>query len=274
MLGTTTLAPPNPPTALPALPISTQAVQLAGLTSFPQALWDLANGADPDHPLPSPSNPIAPIAEQLVLNLTTYGKQLLAGQGAQIPAEVATHLTNVGKVLQGVPDLITGTLEDTIGETEASAGGGVFLGALAGGAVTSVLFGWIPGLDPAAVGQLGTFAGAVIGAVVFASLTALTAPGGWVLPALSLRNDIAVALAAPVTPASASQPAASQRAASQPVASQPAASSRTAATAPHPVAPPRLRPENHIATASAPAASAQAGIGHARHAGPKAGSQP
>jgi hypothetical protein len=263
MVATTTLAPPKPPTSLPAPPISTQAVQLAALPGFLQTFWDLASGADPDHPLPSPSNPIAPIAEQLVLNLTTYGHQLLAGQGTQIPAEVTTHLANIGKVLQGIPDLVTQTVYNTVGAIQVSAAGGVLFGALAGGGLASAVFGSIPGLSEAAAGQFGTVIGAIVGVAVCVTLAVLAAPGGWVMSALSLRNDIATALASPAPPGSASQPA----------ASTPAASRRTAATTPHPTTQPSLRPNRHIATPSAPAAAPRIGIGHARDGGSTAGSR-
>ena len=45
--------------------------------------------------LPATSNPIAPIAEQAVINVATYAGQLITGQGGKIPGEVASHLTKV-----------------------------------------------------------------------------------------------------------------------------------------------------------------------------------
>jgi hypothetical protein len=47
------------------------------------------------NPLPANSNPIAPIAQQVVLDLAHYGDQLLAGQGGQIPGEISGQLSRV-----------------------------------------------------------------------------------------------------------------------------------------------------------------------------------
>ncbi len=50
-------------------------------------------------PLPNPTIFLAPIATQIVLNQLIYVGQLFSGQGGQIPGEIQTHLTNVGKVM-------------------------------------------------------------------------------------------------------------------------------------------------------------------------------
>lgn len=50
--------------------------------------------------LPAVSNPIAPIAEQVAINLLTYGGQLLSGQGGLIPGEIQSHVGKVGQVVQ------------------------------------------------------------------------------------------------------------------------------------------------------------------------------
>jgi hypothetical protein len=95
---------------LSAARISTQAVQLTDawsdllndtLGSVVQ-LGGLFLGADNNFPLPSPTIPLAPVATQLVLNQLIYLGQLFTGQGAQIPTEIATHLTNVVLLARGL----------------------------------------------------------------------------------------------------------------------------------------------------------------------------
>jgi hypothetical protein len=56
-------------------------------------------GAESGVPLPNPTIFLAPIATQIVLNQLIYVGQLFSGQGGQIPGEIQTHLTNVGKVM-------------------------------------------------------------------------------------------------------------------------------------------------------------------------------
>lgn len=84
--------------------VTTQPVQLADTWS--QLIGDTANslrnfstltiGAG----LPAVSNPIAPIAEQVAINVLTYAGQVVTGQGGQIPGEIADHLTKVAAAVQ------------------------------------------------------------------------------------------------------------------------------------------------------------------------------
>ena len=83
--------------------VTTEAIQLtdawsdliANSTSSLQALVQFSGVG-----LPAVSNPIAPIAEQVAINLLTYGGQLLSGQGGLIPGEIQSHAGKVGQVVQ------------------------------------------------------------------------------------------------------------------------------------------------------------------------------
>lgn len=111
------LTPITAPPAVRELPakaahaISDQAValtdnwsQLFILTvSDLQGLWDVANTG-----LPATSNPIAPIAEQAVINAATYAGQIVTGQGGKIPGEIVTHLNGVRSAVNAsVGQLVT-----------------------------------------------------------------------------------------------------------------------------------------------------------------------
>jgi hypothetical protein len=96
--------------SIAAARISTQAVQLTDawsdllndtLGSVVQ-LGGLFIGANSTFPLPNPTIPLAPVATQLVLNQLIYLGQLFTGQGAQIPGEIATPLTNVFNLAKGL----------------------------------------------------------------------------------------------------------------------------------------------------------------------------
>ncbi|MBB3750128.1 hypothetical protein FHT44_002589 [Mycolicibacterium sp. BK634] len=94
--------------SIAATRIATEAVQLT------DAWYDLLNntlnnvgvlgqlflGGNNTWPLPNPTIPLAPIATQLVLNPLIYTVQLLTGQGADIPAEISTHVSQVLGVIQ------------------------------------------------------------------------------------------------------------------------------------------------------------------------------
>lgn len=86
--------------------VSAQAVHLADawsdlFTATGANLTELAKlfvGAESGVPLPNPTIFLAPIATQFVLNQLIYLGQIFSGQGSQIPGEIQTHLTNVGKI--------------------------------------------------------------------------------------------------------------------------------------------------------------------------------
>ena len=146
---TSAVQPPSFPNT-PAPSISHQAVELAALPEPLQSLWNLVSGNDPDNPLPSPSNPIAPVAEQVVLNLATYGRQLVTGQGGKIPGEIAAHLTNVGRVLSNIPTYVS----NVVTATAAGWGVGGLIGFLAGGWVASVVGSQLGGLSDSPLGPV------------------------------------------------------------------------------------------------------------------------
>lgn len=97
--------------------ISTQAVQLTDAWSdlvehtFANAveLGGLVVGANSTFPLPNPIF-IAPVIAQLLINPVIYAVQLFTGQGAQIPAEIANHLSKLSTfatlVVQEIPPVI------------------------------------------------------------------------------------------------------------------------------------------------------------------------
>jgi hypothetical protein len=107
---------PDAPSLSPAR-VSTQAVQLTDAwsdlaTNTVGSVVQLAAtflGANSTFPLPNPIF-IAPIAAQLVINPLIYAVQLFTGQGAQIPTEIAEHLSNVanfaGLVFTEIPPII------------------------------------------------------------------------------------------------------------------------------------------------------------------------
>jgi hypothetical protein len=70
--------------------------QIANTTS---QILTTAAGGNPAYPLPTTSNAIAPVAEQVVLNLATYAGQLVSGQAGKIPGEVMSHLAKAGSVI-------------------------------------------------------------------------------------------------------------------------------------------------------------------------------
>lgn len=105
-----------------AMPLSSQTVQLADAwsdlaTNTLESVVFLASMTlgEQGYDLPSPTLPLAPIATQFVLNQLIYLGQLVTGHGGQIPGEIATHLTNVGKVLSKdlpqIPPLIRAQLQ-------------------------------------------------------------------------------------------------------------------------------------------------------------------
>ncbi|MGB8404324.1 MAG: hypothetical protein WCE30_09695 [Mycobacterium sp.] len=113
LVGAIAVAPITAPSAQRAAPltairpgISTATVQLtdqwsnlfSGLSSVSGELWAIANGKS-GTALPVPSNPFAPIAEQVVINIATYAGQLVSGHGGAIPGEVVSHLGKTGQLL-------------------------------------------------------------------------------------------------------------------------------------------------------------------------------
>jgi hypothetical protein len=168
------IAPPDlrAPT-VSATHVSTQAVQLT------DAWYDLLNntlvnvgvlgevflGADSAYPLPNPTIPLAPIATQLVLNPVIYAVQLITGQGAKIPAEISTHLSQLAGVIQLVatqlPPIIFEQLQApffaiTQALTSITTSGNVLLGLLEAPAVfldyaINSNYGLLGGTGPVAV---------------------------------------------------------------------------------------------------------------------------
>lgn len=55
--------------------------------------------------LPAVSNPVAPIAEQALINVATYVGQLVTGQGGKIPGEIAAHIGNLVTGIKSVAGL-------------------------------------------------------------------------------------------------------------------------------------------------------------------------
>ncbi|MBB3602353.1 hypothetical protein FHT40_001986 [Mycolicibacterium sp. BK556] len=114
------LAPPELHTpSLSPMHISVQPVQLADAWSDLFAataanvteIVKLFVGAENGVPLPNPTIFLAPIATQFALNQLIYLGQLFTGQAGQIPGEISTHLTNVGKVfgevIPALPQLLS-----------------------------------------------------------------------------------------------------------------------------------------------------------------------
>lgn len=147
-------------------------------------LWALATGADPSHPLPTGSNPIAPVAQQFLTNLSGYYTQLVTGQGAQIPGEVSTRLAKVSKIVLALPNSLLQSVIDT--QQFLFAGGG-------SGAIIGLALGSIPGV----------VVGYIIGAPIGLALGVLSLPIRLASDVIASRNDIATALAAPVSGAPA-----------------------------------------------------------------------
>jgi hypothetical protein len=70
--------------------------QIATETSL---ILTTAAGGNAAYPLPATSNAIAPVAEQVLINLATYAGQLVDGHAAAIPGEVMSHLASAGSVI-------------------------------------------------------------------------------------------------------------------------------------------------------------------------------
>jgi hypothetical protein len=107
-------------------------------------LGGLFLGVSSTFPLPNPTIPLAPVATQLVLNPLIYAVQLFTGQGAQIPTEIATHLSNIANFVQlivsDVPGIIvqqiqTPFLAAKLALDSITTGGNLLLGLLEAPAV-------------------------------------------------------------------------------------------------------------------------------------------
>jgi hypothetical protein len=203
--ATVATPPPTPNTTLPRS--GGQIVELAALPEPLQSFWDLVSGADPAYPLPIPSNPIAPVAEQWIRNLASYGAELVAGKGAQIPGQISVRINNVGTVLGSVPNYLV----NDISSIGYGVGAGAFFGFLAGAfLVGSAVQTFFPDSESGSVGalviQVGVVVGAFSGVVVGAVLGLAAAPFSWLANAIRFRNSLAMALASPVPlPAPGSQ---------------------------------------------------------------------
>ncbi|NTY58043.1 hypothetical protein [Mycolicibacterium sphagni] len=239
--------------------VSTQAVQLT------DAWYDLLNntllnvgvlgevflGADSAYPLPNPTIPLAPIATQLVLNPLIYTVQLITGQGAKIPAEITTHLSQLADVITlvvtQVPPIIVEQIQApfvAVAQALQSIGnsGNLLLGLIEAPAVF---------LDYALNSQYGLLGGA-----------------GPVAISLIIRNLVAKALETPlpvvVLPFKKASAATLRPKAATTAAPKPAAPSGTANSA-------RSKPKSPSSAASSkrkPAASTKAnnntGQGHSK----------
>jgi hypothetical protein len=215
--------PPNPSPSVQTLPSPRVATRDVTLTSVEVPdLWALASGADPSHPLPVRSNPIAPVAQQFVANLSGYYTQLMTGRGAQIPGEVSTHLAKVSEIVFALPGLLLQTVIGTQEFLFAGGGTGAFLGFVVGS---------IP----------GGIIGAIIGVPVGIASGVLSLPVRLAADVLASRNDIATALAAPVSDAPAEAP--------PPTQATPVRKSSAAATGAH-SAPRRDRPHPSMGAAA------------------------
>ncbi|TDO18604.1 hypothetical protein EV580_1791 [Mycobacterium sp. BK086] len=102
--------------------ISTESVQLTDawsdlLTNTVENTVQLAGlflGFDSGAPLPNPGFPLAPIVTQFALNQLVYLGALLTGQGAQIPTAIATHLSNLANLGQGLANDLPGIVIDQL----------------------------------------------------------------------------------------------------------------------------------------------------------------
>ncbi|GAA2774143.1 hypothetical protein GCM10010533_09180 [Mycolicibacterium pallens] len=105
--------------AIVATQVSTQAVKLTDAWSDllnntlhnVEVLGKVFLGLDNAFPLPTPTIPLAPIVTQLVLNPLIYTVQLITGQGATIPTEIKTHISQV----LGALELVVTQLPPLIG---------------------------------------------------------------------------------------------------------------------------------------------------------------
>jgi hypothetical protein len=202
-----TMAPPAPP--LPDVSVPRVVTQSVALTANPfEQLWAIASGADPESPLPPGVSPIAPVAEQFVRNLVSYGGELVAGQGDQIPDQISARIENVGTVLQTVPDRLANSVAVIPSAVAGGALLGLFAGGIAGGSIGQVLF---PNAEPespgAFVAYVGTIIGGYVGLVVGAAVGLAVTPVFWVADALRFRNSLATALAPEEQAAPSPEPA-------------------------------------------------------------------
>jgi hypothetical protein len=171
MVGAT--APPA--TTLHAAPAPRLTTQAVALVANPLAqIWDVGTGADTSHPLPVGANPIAPVTEQVIRSVATYGGQLLTGQGQLIPGEISAQVKNVQNALPAVQSLL---VED-VAVIPAVALGAFFLTATVIGSL------------PASASDLPALADIWLRA-------ALLPPLKWVYNGFAIRNAIAVALQPP-----------------------------------------------------------------------------
>jgi hypothetical protein len=207
----TTASPPAPVPDVSVPHISTQAVALAAspwdfAVSPVDQVWFLATGLDPAYPLPIPSTPIAPVAEQLVRNLVGYAGQLVVGEAAQIPGLIAVRAENVRTVLQTIPSYLSDNVTHIPFFIMSGALLGAGRGAVAGGLVGQNLFpDAAPGTPPAVVQFVTAAIGGTAGSAIGAVQGLVSVPLYWTANLLKFRNSLAVALASTV-PHPASEP--------------------------------------------------------------------
>jgi hypothetical protein len=229
--------------SIAAARISTQAVQLTDawsdlLTNTVVNVVQLGGlflGVSSTFPLPNPTIPLAPVATQLVLNPLIYAVQLFTGQGAQIPTEIATHLSNVANLVQLIVSDVPGIIVQQIQTPFLAAK--LALDSIT--TTTNLLLGLLEApavfLDTALNSQFGLIGvdGPIAVPIILRNLlaTALyTTPPTVTLPFKKAAAAAPTVAAATATPASPSGTASSAR--SKPKASSSAASNkRTAASA-------------------------------------------
>lgn len=103
----TTVGPTLTESSIPIAPrVWTQTVQLTALPTAFQQVFDIATGKDSTYPLPVGSNPLAPIAEQVMRSVATYGTELLTGKAGQIPGEISSQVTKLAAALPTVRNLV------------------------------------------------------------------------------------------------------------------------------------------------------------------------
>lgn len=172
LTATTTLPAQAHLPGLQAPRVSTQAVRL---TASPlEDIWNIATGQDPAYPLPAGTNPVAPIAEQAIRSVVTYGGQLLTGKGNLIPGEVSTQAARLRTAFTTANNLIA---EDI---------------AIVPVVMVSLVFN-------TALGIAGLMSGAdtlPFLATVWTN-AAILPPLKWTYNAFAIRNTIAVALQVP-----------------------------------------------------------------------------
>jgi hypothetical protein len=169
-----TIAPPAAelPSLSPSRVAVTQDVALTA-TVFEQ-FWAVIVGEDPTFPLPAGVNPVAPITEQVVRSAVTYTRQLVNGQGQQIPAEISAQVANLAEAVPIVQGIIT------------SAVAGTALAVVVGVFATVIAIGSLPESAPNLIDS----------ATLVAAL-----PLQWVASAFAIRNVIATALQPPAVTA-------------------------------------------------------------------------